>query len=311
MLLNLKKFIKNNLGRIAFFTLLVFLWQSLQIASSIILNGEAATTRVVDAIRQVSPDIIRSGDIVLLSTQNALVQNDIDRLGALTYKFNPKDNDGFQIVLAEVLQSYCNLGKGQNKPLIYFIWTQDNKQTAMELSSAVRTMNFFFTFQALLPYEGSSAFAIDKMLRLLPKEKMIKRFCEATELTGNNQVVLVLNENEFSPWIGSVNIGRITWLSGDPDRKMFTSDFIVKDMPPLIGYDVYWLEALNKGFSWSFVNQDTEAYEKAVKHLKTQNGIVLVDSEIELGSTATRFIKECDRNQVLVESQLFHQMCLK
>lgn len=310
MMLNIQKIFKNNLGNIAFLILLVILWQSLQVASSINIDGEAETSREIDAIRRASPDIIKPGDIVILTSENPQIRKDIDLLGASIHQFIPTDTNGFQLELTDVLQSYCNSDKDPSEP-VYFIWTQDNKQSAMELSNAVRDLNFFFSFQALLPYEGSSAFAIDKLLRLHPKENMIQRYCEVSALSGNNRVMVVIDANDFSPWIGSVNIGRITWLASNPTRKIEKSDFSVEDMPPLIGYDVYWLGVLDNGFVWTYENQDTNAYNQAVDQIKSQNGIVLMDRKATLSDLAGRFVKECDKETVLLESQLFRQMCLK
>ena len=302
---------KNNISQFTLLVLFIFLWQTLQISSSTIFNDEDAKNRQIDVIRKVSPSIIKAGDEVILSTHNVYIRKDINQLGASLYEFDSIDPIGFENKLIQILDKYCKNNQEKDNPAYYFIWTKDNNSTTMELSKATRSLNFFFVFQALLPYQGSEAFAIDKILRLQPKENMIRRYCEANKFSGINQGLLIIDANEFSPWIGSVEIGKFTWLANDPTRKMTNSDYSVIDMPPLVTYDVFWLGVLYTPNYWTFENQDTEAYEQVVNQIKGQNGIVLMDRKAALGITSTRFVKECDREKVLLESQLFRQMCLK
>jgi hypothetical protein len=304
-------YLKNNIGKFTILALFIILWQTLQISASSSLDEEYSKNRHIDVIRQVSQSIIKPGDIVFLSSHNALIQQAVDRLGASVFKFDSIDAIGFEAVLIQVLDKYCDLDQEQDKPAIYFIWTLDNKQTIMELSNAARGLNFLFGFQALLPYKGSDVFVIDNILGLQPKKNIIHRYCEANKLSGTRQVLLVVDANEFSPWIGSVITGRITWLASDPARNMINSDFAVKDRPPLVSYDVYWSKQLNSNLFWTFENQDMAAYELSVEQAKTQNSLVLVDRQAKLGITALRYLKECDNEQSTIESELFHQVCIK
>jgi hypothetical protein len=309
---NLRNLSSGRIGQFAILVLFVILWQTLQIATTRSLLGEEHTAdRQINVISEVSKRIIKSGDIVFLSTKSAVIGTELDNLGASVNRFNSNDATGFDTQLILVLDRFCNLDQEMMPPVTYFVWTVDSQQTIMELSNAARGLNFYFYFQALLPYKGSNAFAIDKVLRLQPKENLIHRYCEAKKIAESKPVLMVIDGKEFSPWIGSVKTGQITWLSSNPIRQMQNSDYVVIDMPPLATYDVYWMGQIYSKPYWSFENQDTEAYEKAVELIKAQNGIVLVDRQAELVVPAKNFITECDNAQSLLQSQLFRQMCLK
>ncbi|RPJ75885.1 MAG: hypothetical protein EHM20_08240 [Alphaproteobacteria bacterium] len=305
------KFFKDNLGKFFIVGFLLIIWQTLQISSSALSPVDISNMRPVEAIRREAKSIIKPGDVVFLSTQNKIIQQTIDQSGASVHKFDSTDETGFNAALQQVLDEYCNQDQKQDKPAIYFIWSNDNKLSAMELSQAARGLNFFFSFQAVLPYKGSDAFAIDKFLRLQPKENIIRRYCEVKRLAGTRQVLLTIDASEFSPWIGSVVTGNITWLANDPIRKMTNSDYAVKDMPPLVTFDVYWMSQLYSNFYWSFENQDLAAYDLAVGQAKAENYLVLVDRHAKLGITALRYLKECDHDQSIPQSQLFRQICIK
>jgi hypothetical protein len=302
--------IKNNIGKISFLVLFVILWQTLQTASTTSIENEYLKNRQIEVLSLVSSEIFKPGDRVFLSTQNSTLQKVINGLGNSVYYFDANDAARSETELIKVMDTYCSMGKEQENPATFFIWTQDTSQTAMELSSTVRKLNFFYSFQAVLPYEGSSAYAIDKVLRLIPKQNIINRYCEATKLSGYEQIIYIIDSNEFSPWIGSMKTGRITWLASEPTRKMKISDFVVKDMPPLLGYDVYWVGTLEKGYSWTFENQDMAAFDQTVKLAKKQNSIFLIDRNTVFGNTAQRFFTECN-GVSLVDSKLFRQICMK
>ncbi len=307
----LKSSLKSNFGRILILVLFIIIWQILQFSASSQLDEESSKNRATGAIRQASQNIIKSDDIVFISSHNASILQDVEQIGVSFYEFDSGDTNGFNTALLEVLDKYCSTNWAQGNHDAYFIWTMDNNQTTMDLSNAARGLNFFFTFQAVLPYEGSNAYAIDKFLRLQPKENIIQRYCEAKRLTITTPVILIIDANEFSPWIGSVISGRVTWLANDPIRKMTNSDYTIINMPPLRTYDVYWLAQLYSNPTWSFENQDMAAYELAVKQGKTQSSIVLVDREARLGITASRYLQKCDNKKTQFESKLFRQMCLK
>lgn len=305
-------FLKNNVVKIFLLVFLFFpLWQSIMISSTVSFADDDAKNRQINTIIQISKSQLRQGNIVFLSTRNSSVSQNITHLEKSIYPFEAKDVPGFETQLTKVLNSHCSLGQDQVAPVYYFIWTQDTSQTTMDLSSAVRDLNFFFTFQTIMPYEGDSAYAIDKILRLLPKEEIINRYCEVNRISGNETAMVVMEADHFSPWIGSVNTGRIIWLASDPVRTSTTSNFVVKDMPPMISFDVFWMSRFKNGFTWTFMNQDTAAYRQDAQIIKDKNGIVLVDQNAKLGSPALNYLRDCDNGKKLIVSQIFRQMCLK
>jgi hypothetical protein len=304
------KFLKSNYGNIFILAFFLVLWQTLQISASTVLDNYS-TMRQFGSIEEAAKDILKPDDIVFLSSKNEYVRNAVSQTGASEYKFDSIDSNGFETALLQVLNKYCTAGTVLDKSNTYFIWTMDNKQTTMEMSKAARGLNFFFTFQALLPYQGSDAFAIDKILRLQPKVNMIRRYCEANKLSGTKSVLLIVDAKDFSPWIGSVVTGHITWLASDPTRTFSNSNYIVKDMPPLVTYDVYWLGQLYSNPSWSFENQDNAAYKLSVEQINTRNSVVFVDRQTGLGSIALRYLKECPIEQSSLASDLFRQLCFK
>jgi hypothetical protein len=302
---------KEKFAGLIILALLVILWQSLRFASSYSPYPEYAKNRHLEAVRQVSPSILKPGDNVFLSTQNSSIQEAIARSGANVYKFDSKDTAGFDAALLKVLDERCRLDPGQAQSGAYFIWTKDNELAAMDLSHAARNLNFFYFFQAVLPYRGADAFAIDDILRLQPKEGLIDRYCEARRLGVNKQVLMIIDTNDFSPWIGSVKTGPVTWLASDPTRNMAVSDFAVKDLPPLLTYDVYWMGQLSFIPYWTFTHQDRAAYEEAVKQAKSQGSVVLVDKGLKLGASTQTFLEQCASGQPPVKSKILRQMCLR
>jgi hypothetical protein len=179
------------------------------------------------------------------------------------------------------------------------------------LGSVARALNFLFAFEAVLPYRGADALAIDKFLRLQPKESVFQSYCEAAELAGDRPVLVILDSDAFSPWIGSVVTGRVTWLAASPERHMVESQFAVAGMPPLLTYDVFWLSQVPYFGRWEFPNQDKAAYELAVANSRARDSLVLVDREAMLGTIARSHLAECRGGEPLLKSRLFRQMCFK
>jgi len=255
--------------------------------------------------------ILKPGDNVILSTGNNSFQDKLEKNDINVYSFDAKNKDDFDHQLLQILDHQCVSSTQFQSPNAYFIWTQDNKNSIMNLGPAAREMNFYFTFQAVFPYQGSDVFIIDKVLRLFPKEKILNRYCEAKRLIENNQAVIIIDKNDFSPWIGSINTSSITWLANNPIRQMKNSDFAVINMPPMITYDVFWMGQLYSEPSWSFKNQDHEAYGKAIENIKKAGGIILKDKGLPLGSVASQYLNECMNNQVTINSPQFEPLCLQ
>jgi hypothetical protein len=139
----------------------------------------------------------------------------------------------------------------------------------------------------------------------------MERYCEALRVAGDAPVIVILDAGRFSPWIGSVVTGPITWLASGPERKMSTSDFAVNGMPPLVTYDVYWMGQLQGVPSWTFSNQDMAAYEQVVQAGSANGSVVLVDQDARLGATALRYLRDCRPEETSLRSSLFHQMCFQ
>jgi len=303
--------LEPHAGLIVLFALLIVLWQALQAAASFEPDAAYAERRAADAIRQASREILHPGDRVFLSSQNSPVRQALQELRANVYLIDPPDANGVETPLLQVLDDYCQRDEAQEEQAAYWIWTMDNPRTLMLLGQAARALNFFFGFQAVLPYRGSEAFAIDKLLRLQPKDDIISSYCEAGRVAATGPVLVVLDADRFSPWIGSMATGRITWLASGPEREMAASDFAVQDMPPLLTYDVYWMGQVPLFPSWVFTNQDMAAYDRTAQMSKVQAGVVLVDRKAELGITALRYLRECRLEEASLESSLFRQMCFK
>ena len=305
------RWVKDRLAVLSMLATVALLWESAQAAAAVDPQQEAATTRAVEAIRRAAREIVKAHDDVFVSTPDPEIRQTLGQLGATIHELDSSNAMVTGGPLYQVLGTLCQGSHEAAGRAIYWVWTRKNDRSAVQLAPAARSLNYFFAFRAVMALEGDGAFAIDKLLKLEPKASMIRDYCEITRLSNARPAVVVLSSERFSPWIGAVVTGPITWLASSPKREMEVADFAVRDMPPLLTYDVYWMGQVPPFSSWTFANQDMAAYEEAVRGGKSADSLVLVDRGAKLGPAAMRFLKDCPVDEAPIQSSQFRQMCFK
>lgn len=300
-------FLQRHAGWMVLPVMLVILWLLLGRTASPAQVDPSVASRQVDLIRQAASQTIHPGDTVLLSTVEADVRRAVDATGASVRAFDPAAPADFQTQLAGLLDGYC--AANGNPVNAYFIWTDSPGRSAFELGPAVRGLNFFFTFQTLLPYKGYNVYAVDKILRLEPKTMVTTRYCEALNMANGRDVVAILDPRMFTPWIGSVRTANVTWLAADPRRTMRLSGFTIDGLPPLSTYDAHWMGITEAGFTWTFKNRDAEAYREVFSRPGVKDTLLLIDKGAVIGTVAAGFVRECDGDAA--QGQYFRRICLK
>lgn len=293
-------FIKRHAGRLVLPALLLTLWLLPAWAWSTAGPALAAAARQPELIRRAAAQSIRPGDDVFLSTGDAEVRRVVEDSGAAVHGFDTPA--AFPAQLVTVLDAYCARAA---YPDAYLVWTGD----AAAMAAPARDVNEYFRFEALLPYKGYNVYAVDKIVRLRPKTEMIARYCEAMDMAGGRDVVVLLEPETFSPWIGSVTTGQVTWLAADPVRTFRLSDFTVVNMPPVAAYDAHWMGITEEGFTWTFKNRDAEAYREVFTRPGAEDALLLMDKGAVIGPVAAGYVMECDDRGAV--GQYFRKVCLK
>lgn len=299
-----------NLGQLLLFGALLGMWLLGQSAGSFDSESGGATDRMVRALEGAIDTAIQPEDVVFLSTRNPELVQAYTRRGPNTLPLDVSGLGDRPDPILSVLEAGCG-NEASAARQIFWVWSPDPGQLGLQWGQTARELRFFYDFQAVLRYQGDEAFAMDKLVRLLPKKYTADRYCEAKRLVGLQPAVLVLDARHFAPWIGAVITGRLTWLSSSPRREMSTSDFAVVDMPPFLAYDVYFMGQVPMLRSWIFQNRDLAAYTSAIAAAKSNGSVVLVDRNARLGAVAARFLRDCPSGQDVKASDLFTQMCLK
>jgi hypothetical protein len=284
--------LRNKAARFVLPAVLLVLYLYLRVLISSAQSDPSAAAHEVNGIRAAAA-VIKPDDVVLLSTGSAAVQQVMEQTGASVKAIDATNWPGFETDLVHVLDGYCGQAAA---PSIYYVWTEDTPGGALELGKAARAVNFFFQFQALLPYEGYNAYAVDKILRLEPKWEAIARYCDALALAGGRDVVAILSPGDFSPWIGSMRVGRVTWLASDPTRTMTLSDFTVENLPPVTAYDANWMGITESGFTWTYNNSDAEAYREVFSRPGVKDTLLLAGNAAVIGPVTEGYVRECDGN---------------
>ena len=306
MVYMLAALIKRHGARLVLPAMLLALWLLPARAWSTAMPDPAAAARSTDLIRQAAARSIRPGDDVFLSTADGDVRRAVEDAGAVVHTFDPAAPQDFQVQLAGMLDDHCGRGGGQDA---YLIWTDSPGRGAYELGPAVRGLNFFFRFQALLPYEGYNVYAVDKILRLEPKPEMVARYCEAVDTAAGREVVAILDPRAFTPWIGSVTTGNVTWLAADPLRTTRLSDFTVDNMPPVSTYDAYWMGFQVMDFTWSYTNSDAGAFKEVFNQPGVKGALLLMDKDAVTGPVAGGYVRECEGDGSA--GKYFRRVCTK
>ncbi|NMB56246.1 MAG: hypothetical protein GYA15_16265 [Leptolinea sp.] len=306
MVYMLAALIKRHGARLVLPALLVTLWLLPARVWSPVGEDPFAAARQANLIRDAIARSIHPGDDVFLSTADKDVRRAVEAAGAAVHAFDPTAPQDFQIQLAGLLDNHCDRAGGQD---IYLVWTDSPGRGAFELGPAVREFNFFFRFQAQLPYKGYNVYAVDKFLRLEPKAEMIARYCEAVDIAAGRDVVAILDPRAFTPWIGSVTTANVTWLAADPKRTTRLSDFAVDGLPPVSTYDAYWMGFQLMDFTWSYKNSDAEAYREVFSRPGVNDALLLIDKKTIIGLVARGFVRECDEDVAV--GRYFRRVCIK
>ena len=303
--------LRRNVGLLTLSILLLALWFALERAAGIRPTQAPAAERTTQVLLREMTARLRPDDLVFLSSSSASLRSAAEGAGAILYAVEASQPRDMDSSVQEVLDGRCEPGPEGSRQIIYWIWDEDQDHSPPQLGEAARQLAFVFRFQAVLSHRGDDLLAIDRLLRLVPKDKIIRTYCEAIRVSGSGPVLVILDQSLFSPWIGAVSIGNVTWLSSTPKRVMVPEDFAVKDMPPFLVYDVFWMAQVPERPTWDFVHQDTLAYTVAVRRIMESHGMILVDRGTTLGSTASVHLRECVADEHPVESELFRQMCLR
>ncbi len=296
-------YFSRHIGRMVLPVIILLLWLMTDSASPSVGVDPSVVQRTSDLIQQATAQSIQPGDNVLFSTPDDSIHRSLNTTGAILREIDLKSPDAFQTELTALLDGYCS--GTMTSTAAYLIWTEN----AFTLGPAMRGVNFFFNFQAVLPYKGYNVYAVDKFLRLKPKTDVIGRYCEARKTAVGRDVVVILEPRAFSPWIGSVRMANITWLASDPLRVMLLSDFTVDGMPPVSTYDAYWLGFDTVGFPWSYKNSDAVAYREVFSHPGVKDSLLLMDKGAVIGPVAGGYVRECEVDDS--ERKYFRRVCAK
>jgi hypothetical protein len=299
--------LRTNWSWVAIFVFLILMIITLQKAGTVVPANVYTSGFQIETIRKISPMIFNTGDTVFLASQNDSIQPDLERLDLTVYNFKPKEFPVFETSLLQWLNHYCE-SSGSGFPPAYFVWIEEGDNTVIELANVARSLNFFFKFEAVAPFDGVNSIIIDKIFRLIPKTNLINRYCKALTIAGSNPALVIVNSEDYIPFIGVFQSGSITWLASSPARVGISrSDFEVSHMPGSLQH-IMWAEQFTS--SWNFENQDTIAYERAVKDIAPTHGLVLIDRDTPLGSIASQYFQECSSDQQKVEGSIFRKLCM-
>lgn len=291
---------------IAVLVFLCVLWAAMQAAAKAVPGTVYGKQQQVEAVRQALSQSIKPGDEIFLASQATIIRQELESLGASIYSFTPQDQTGFETLLLKWLDRSCQHDGTLSGSKSYFVWTDDRAGTVASLGNAVRALNFFFSFEAVVPYQGSGILTSDKILLLLPREPLVHRYCEVKKLVANRPVLVVVDVNEFPPLLGSFRSGNIIWLASNESRVMHRADYEVKNLS--VGQQ-FILWSPNFADSWSFPEQETTAFESAIAEIIKQNGVILVDQDTSLGTVASKYLMKCTTEQPLLQNSSFKQMC--
>jgi hypothetical protein len=282
------------------------LWAAMQGAAKAVPGTVYGKQQQVEAVHQALSQSIKPGDEIFLASQETSVRQELETLGAGIYSFTPRDQTGFETLLLKWLDRHCQQEGTPAGGKSYFVWTDDQAGTVTALGTAVRALIFFSSFEAIVPYEGSGTLATDKILLLLPREQLVRRYCEVKKLVDDRPVLVVVDVNEFPPLLGSYRLGNITWLASNETRVMHRADYEVKNLSVAQQF-IMW--STNFADSWSFTNQEAAAFEEAIANITGQKGLILVDRNISLGSVASKHLMDCIGEQPFLQTSSFEQMC--
>jgi hypothetical protein len=285
-------------------------WLTTMVGASYDPEAHTDSQRTDAALVQASRDVLQPGDIVVDSTRIAPMARILSELGVRVSTLNPNLAGTAQTAVTELLRRQCGPETDQADTATYWIWNEDAWTAADTLGPAARPLNFMFAFQAVLRYEGDAAFAIDKFLQLVPRERVILDYCEAMRLVPEGNVIVLVSPDEFAPWIGPVTTGSITWLASESHRTLREADLAAIDMPPLIGLDAYWVQ-VSYSPSWSFTRQERAAYAAIAQKARMQGYPVLLTHGAQLGATAASFFRECRPDETRLNSDRFRELCFR
>jgi hypothetical protein len=97
--------------------------------------------------------------------------------------------------------------------------------------------------------------------------------------------MLVIPADKFPPlYIGGLSTGNTIWLADNDFRDIGASN-------------------------WSFTNQETQAFTKALQQISAQEGLILVDKDASLGKLAQMFLHPCPEDSPTLTNDVFIQMC--
>ena len=294
--------IKRHGARLVLPALLLTLWLLPARVWSPAGADPSAASRQADLIRDEVARSIRPGDDVFLSTADGDVRRAVDAAGAFVHPFDPAAGPAFTAELVNVLDTYCARA---DYPAAYLVWTGD----AADMAGPARDVNVYFRFEAVLPYEGYNVYAVANIVRLRPKTEMVARYCEAVDTAAGREVVAILDPRAFTPWIGSVTTGNVTWLAADPLRTTRLSDFTVDNMPPVSTYDAYWMGFQVMDFTWPYTNSDAEAYKEVFSRPGVKDALLLMDVGAFTGPVAQGYVRECEGHDSA--GKYFGRVCIK
>jgi hypothetical protein len=307
---HLVRWIHANAAALMMLALSGMFWLTTRVGAGYDPEAQTDSQRTNDALVQASRDVLHSDDIVVDSTRIAPMVRILSELGVRVYTLNPNLAGTAQAALTELLRRQCSPEADQADTAMYWIWNDDGRSSADTLGPAARPLNFMFAFRAVLPYEGDAAFAIDKFLQLVPRERVIQDYCEVMQLVPEGKVIVLVSPDEFSPWIGPMTTGSITWLASEPGRTLREADLAAIDMPPLIGLDAYWVQ-VSYSPAWSFTHQDQKAYEAIEQEARLRAYPVLLGRDAQLGATAASFFRECRPDEARLNSDRFRELCFR
>jgi len=246
-------------------------------------------------------------DRVLLASQDVDLRGKVNILVSKMYHVNPNDHGQFEQTLESWLGMRCSSDGSKIVGRDYFVWTNDHADLLNKLGEVSRNLSFFASFEAVVPYKTEElAQIMDKVILLNPRHRLVDRYCEVMALLSKEQVAIaIVNSDEFH-LIGSVTTGRITWLSANETRNITRENYVVKNLPYIMDPAQWFPHFASR---WSFVNQETAAYQRVIKHFRSRRGLILQDKTAELGSVPSKFLHQCVDSRL--ESKYFKELCLK
>lgn len=250
--------------------------------------------------------LLTGEDRVFLATIDADLRAKVGGLASKTYNVELNNSDKFDQDLQSWLDLRCSNGD-QVLGRDFLVWTKDHEGTLNGLAQVSRSLAFFTYFEAVVPYRTRElAQLVDKIILLRPRRRMIDRYCEVKSHLVKDQMALAVVEAGDFHLIGAVRTGRIIWLPSNETRNISRENYTVKNLPVFLDPAQWFPSFVSK---WSFVNQETAAYSRAIAELRSRQGIILVERTSELGSVPTRFLQPCTGKQS--ESGIFREACLK